>query len=196
MGRWPSRDPIGERGGINLYGMVGNDPVNRRDVLGLEETPCCDRKTRDEGEDKLRAKAKEVGELGRGYDWTCDDYSNEIYNALEVPDCWRCRVECRTLEGVNPAATPLQIFAQRLSNPQDWDVVSIGHCVVMCQARNEKGEYAGEVMLDEYDYPQRTPEGFREKYPVFRPEGDNLGSSQPWKTGPGGQPAPPVPYPQ
>ncbi len=36
MGRWVNRDPIGERGGINLYGMVGNDAVNRWDYLGLE----------------------------------------------------------------------------------------------------------------------------------------------------------------
>jgi len=34
-GRWPSRDPIGERGGINLYGMVGNNAVNWFDSLGL-----------------------------------------------------------------------------------------------------------------------------------------------------------------
>lgn len=34
-GRWPSRDPIGEEGGTNLYGMVGNDMVNREDYLGL-----------------------------------------------------------------------------------------------------------------------------------------------------------------
>jgi RHS repeat-associated protein len=34
LGRWPSRDPIEERGGINLYGMVGNDAVNQVDVLG------------------------------------------------------------------------------------------------------------------------------------------------------------------
>jgi hypothetical protein len=33
---WPSRDPIGERGGINLYGMVGNDAVNLFDLLGLD----------------------------------------------------------------------------------------------------------------------------------------------------------------
>jgi len=31
---WPSRDPIGERGGINLYGFVGNDGVNKWDILG------------------------------------------------------------------------------------------------------------------------------------------------------------------
>jgi hypothetical protein len=34
---WPSRDPIGERGGVNLYGMVGNDAVGSFDRLGLEE---------------------------------------------------------------------------------------------------------------------------------------------------------------
>ncbi|RYD76336.1 MAG: RHS repeat-associated core domain-containing protein, partial [Verrucomicrobiaceae bacterium] len=34
IGRWPSRDPIGERGGVNLYGFVGNDGVNQWDYLG------------------------------------------------------------------------------------------------------------------------------------------------------------------
>jgi hypothetical protein len=34
-GRWLSRDPIKELGGVNLYGMVGNDPVNQWDFLGL-----------------------------------------------------------------------------------------------------------------------------------------------------------------
>jgi len=33
-GRWPSRDPIGERGGLNLYGFLGNDGISRIDVLG------------------------------------------------------------------------------------------------------------------------------------------------------------------
>jgi len=33
-GRWPSRDPIQERGGNNLYGFVDNDGVNYWDVLG------------------------------------------------------------------------------------------------------------------------------------------------------------------
>ena len=34
-GRWLSRDPIGEEGGINLYGYVGNNPVMYLDPLGL-----------------------------------------------------------------------------------------------------------------------------------------------------------------
>ena len=35
VGRWPSRDPIGEEGGLNLYGFVGNRGMNRVDSLGL-----------------------------------------------------------------------------------------------------------------------------------------------------------------
>jgi len=35
IGRWISKDPIEEQGGLNLYGMVSNDVVNRWDYLGL-----------------------------------------------------------------------------------------------------------------------------------------------------------------
>ena len=38
-GRWPSRDPIGERGGVNLYGFVYNNPFGWIDVLGREPRP-------------------------------------------------------------------------------------------------------------------------------------------------------------
>ncbi len=34
--RWPNRDPIEERGGINLYSFVRDDPVDWIDYLGLE----------------------------------------------------------------------------------------------------------------------------------------------------------------
>lgn len=36
LGRWPSRDPIGERGGVNLYAFSGNNGINRWDYLGLQ----------------------------------------------------------------------------------------------------------------------------------------------------------------
>jgi RHS repeat-associated protein len=36
-GRWLNRDPVGERGGLNRYGFVSNNPINRVDPLGLVE---------------------------------------------------------------------------------------------------------------------------------------------------------------
>jgi len=35
-GRWPSRDPIGEEGGANEFGVAGNDVVNHIDILGKD----------------------------------------------------------------------------------------------------------------------------------------------------------------
>ena len=37
IGRWISRDPIEEKGGVNLYGMIGNKVVNKFDKFGLIE---------------------------------------------------------------------------------------------------------------------------------------------------------------
>jgi len=42
-GRWLSRDPIGENGGVNLYGFVGNDGVSWNDYLGLSCIVLADR---------------------------------------------------------------------------------------------------------------------------------------------------------
>jgi RHS repeat-associated protein len=35
LGRWMSRDPIGEVGGLNLYSVIGNDCLSLYDILGL-----------------------------------------------------------------------------------------------------------------------------------------------------------------
>jgi len=44
-GRWLNRDPIEERGGMNVYAFVANDPIRRVDRLGLlwpfTKKPCC-----------------------------------------------------------------------------------------------------------------------------------------------------------
>jgi RHS repeat-associated protein len=37
-GRWPSRDPIRERGALNLYVFVANNGINGTDLLGLKLT--------------------------------------------------------------------------------------------------------------------------------------------------------------
>lgn len=38
--KWLSKDPISESGGINLYQMVGNDPVGYLDMLGYAYQAC------------------------------------------------------------------------------------------------------------------------------------------------------------
>ena len=38
-GRWLNRDPIGENGGLNLYGYVGNNTINGADPSGLTNQP-------------------------------------------------------------------------------------------------------------------------------------------------------------
>ena len=35
IGKWLTKDPIGERGGLNLYAFCGNDAINRWDSFGL-----------------------------------------------------------------------------------------------------------------------------------------------------------------
>jgi RHS repeat-associated protein len=45
LGRWISRDPIGERSGVNLYRLSSNRPPNAADPVGLREKfnyACCD----------------------------------------------------------------------------------------------------------------------------------------------------------
>ncbi len=53
-GRWPNRDPIGERGGLNLYGMAENNPVNKWDYIGMLTLPA-------------PAKVESLKVFGRGY---------------------------------------------------------------------------------------------------------------------------------
>ena len=39
LGRWMTRDPIGEEGGVNLYAFCENDPLDSCDYLGLSMYP-------------------------------------------------------------------------------------------------------------------------------------------------------------
>jgi RHS repeat-associated protein len=62
-GRWPSRDPIEEAGGVNLYGFVANYGVNGIDLYGLaRERQDCERQTIG-----IRLKDLEIDPRGAGF---------------------------------------------------------------------------------------------------------------------------------
>jgi hypothetical protein len=65
-GRWPSRDPIGERGEANLYGFIENDVANSVDVYGLKPM-------------KHEVEKCEIyiwyGHYGEGHKWEFEDIS-------------------------------------------------------------------------------------------------------------------------
>ena len=81
-GRWPSRDPIAELGGVNIYVMVSNNPMTGQDILGFgrgcavrcgdtyistnTSQRCCDDKTvyADNGTNAKCCKGDGTGALG------------------------------------------------------------------------------------------------------------------------------------
>ncbi len=125
-GRWPSRDPIGEEGGINLYGFINNDGVNRWDLLGLceEDEWCCiwggtlhvipqaidpwstriEGAGRDKDQDKAAAEAKQNGQMS--LDFAVKGASNggskaKVIDLDEKPICEKCGQQ-----GLTPIVPP------------------------------------------------------------------------------------------
>lgn len=85
-GRWPSRDPIGELGGVNVYGMVGNRAIVIWDYLGLdgssEETPCDQYHV---GETREVCEAKITDGLSPAISAGADEVFKKIGNRFGVP---------------------------------------------------------------------------------------------------------------
>lgn len=86
VGRWTARDPIGERGGSNLYGMVENSPVSNVDILGQTNLYDC------------LEKACEVAFHGCLYSCALSwpSYVYEPYADLCVDVCRAIRDKCKS----------------------------------------------------------------------------------------------------
>ena len=63
-GVWTAPDPIGILGGVNLYGYVGGNPVNKRDWWGLDES--------DDGTESSAGEGLGGGSVGVGVDGMAD----------------------------------------------------------------------------------------------------------------------------
>jgi len=87
LGRWLSRDPIGENGGWNLYGFVGNDGINGWDYLGGETIKWEDKEPQINWSDFEKGAINEHARIASGIKATakpdCSLNKNES-------DCWEC----------------------------------------------------------------------------------------------------------
>jgi len=98
-GTWLSRDPIDELGGMNLYGMVGNNPVNQVDALGLASL-----------EQLLRIMDKLHTALARSMRCSCPDEAAYLQCVLGE------------LEGMYSNTGFDQVVQQALSQVNSWKV--------------------------------------------------------------------------
>jgi len=118
-GRWITPDPIGERGGINLYGFTHNSPTNAIDILGLAsktKTLQCVSKDWDLGGKKL------VWSLGPV--WAEAGY--EIKGAIEICSvCCDDNSKVTDYEGKLSATGFLKVSAVSYGGMLDTPVVRI-----------------------------------------------------------------------
>jgi RHS repeat-associated protein len=106
-GRWPSRDPIGEKGGMNLYGFVGNDGLDKWDFLGREPAQDKHVPAPDEATQK-----KEADDIGNKLGGLC---SNEKC----LDRCSKCTVDdCKKEAKVIAEAYVKRVYALRKGTPR------------------------------------------------------------------------------
>ena len=110
--RFISRDPIGERGGLNLYGFCGNDPINKWDYLGMF----------DDGSPKLSNKEKYykvIAKNARYKPWLFSGAS-ELLPIRNGDVIYRKRKGCIRLEQIEYTIVPVggrDAFSR--ANPED-----------------------------------------------------------------------------
>ena len=76
-GRWPSRDPSEDEGGVNLYGFVGNCCVSWWDLLGMKKSQTVtDYKLSFTGAGNLNA-------LNYGFIYSSRDIANAIQGTIK-----------------------------------------------------------------------------------------------------------------
>jgi hypothetical protein len=131
QGRWCSRDPIGEQGGVNLYGLVDNDCVTRVDVVGLYPTV----------EEAIRAGYTEAAVN------TLKDYRPSPIQGLSINREW-CGIVCEVCD----EKTGVRDYVPTKPHPGLWSVPVRQRGTVSVDTRlfknyDEKG-FTGEVQFE------------------------------------------------
>ena len=134
-GRWLTRDPIGEQGGVSLYGFVGSDAVNHFDAVGKLKFEGC------EGREEQLKKAFEnycekvknprfgcclsglPGKIIRGrLRWRCDHHDDQLHGITikcEKKDSGFCKGACAWSL---PGGDKIHVCPEQWRNPNCGDV--------------------------------------------------------------------------
>jgi RHS repeat-associated protein len=213
-GRWPSRDPIEEKGGLNLYGFVGNGVIGYIDYLGMEQTiplptggfslPSCGDCTpskiwmgRIQLESGYRGK---VDFLNRRADATKDHPSKGgvAYPAAnsesdhEEGSCIRLNGDYfQEMEVPECWICYMEHRARFEDIPWNWRNRWYDHWWITCIAINDVGEIVDELVIDLWRAgvkPGDSPDANRNKWPTPATSRHPL-SSEEWPHGGDGWPA-------
>jgi RHS repeat-associated protein len=95
-GRWPSRDPIEERGGVNLYGFVYNKPLAWTDRLGAD--PSFWDQTAF-GPNSCEGKI-ETDYFNKNFSDDVERWKEEITS--DIQDAISCDEETKKVDGIDP----------------------------------------------------------------------------------------------
>ena len=166
LGRWLSRDPINESGGMNVYGITGNNPINKFDAYGLF---------------KIDISDIEIGKCG-GYGElaTFTDVNNQIVQkVVKVKDYRKyrkCGSKCCEMIYERVGADPT--FWEFIDYRDSRNVDNYGNC----------SEGSVEITFEAKDY-NHTPSGFTVQDPDPTGAGYLSSYSEPiaWGPKPGGQ---------
>jgi len=142
LGRWINRDPIGERGGMNLYTFASNQSVNFADHLGLIRENCSCKATDGEIYNKIQeggeaaAKASKANQESRLNNAIAEYYKKFPKGTLpprRLPLAWEYggKVCCKDENlSLSPLVTDGVVGSVSLSKarcPEGWETVGLFH---------------------------------------------------------------------
>ena len=120
-GRWPSRDPIEENGGVNLYGFVFNNGIGIVDLLGLERTTITDNEPSVSGPPSFFNHAHEgAGTISQSQ---LDELSQVVSQLRQKKDSKGCK--CFDVNYNTEASTTNQMF-DSVKNNDDTSIMAHG----------------------------------------------------------------------
>ena len=143
VGRWTTRDPLGEEDSANLYQFVGNNPVKNIDPLGMY--------TLGDAEDSLNKK----GVPKAIHTWHGDRYSDEqLFNewlALERSRgaWWKDLPKCPSRICIRKDGTPVNPDPSTWLSPKDPGANRDNHPGAVYEMRSKPvGHYSNQCIYD------------------------------------------------